>query len=257
LSESSIESAFSEAASLRILDANVRVGRSGIHCEMALTADELIEEMNRFAIGEALVSHLMAEEYDAETGCRALAEAVSRRPQRFVPAWPALPDPPSIARLQTCSPAAVRLSFGAKRHNFSPARWCSGELCEYLAEHSILAVIAREDIEWDSLVELLRDFPRIPVLMLEPGYRADRYLEPLARQYPNFYFDTSTYVAHRQLERWVERFGSGHVVFGSRLPFYTPGASLAVLMTARISDQDRLAIAGATLRRILRLEINS
>ena len=66
-----------------------------------------------------------------------------------------------------------------------------------------------------------------------------------------FYIDTSTYVAHRQLESFVDKFGPEHLVFGSRLPLYTAGAALAVLATARISDEARLSIAGGTLRRLL------
>jgi predicted TIM-barrel fold metal-dependent hydrolase len=145
----------------------------------------------------------------------------------------------------------VRLSYGVKKHNFSSAPWCSGELYEYLEEHSVLTLMVREDIKWDSLAQLLENFPRLRVLLLETGYRADRYLFPLCKQRPNLYIDTSTYVAHRQLESFVENFGPEHLVFGSRLPLYAAGAALAVLATARISDEARLSIAGGTLRRLL------
>jgi predicted TIM-barrel fold metal-dependent hydrolase len=112
--------------------------------------------------------------------------------------------------------------------------------------------ITREDIEWDSLASLLEKFPRLPVLLLETGYRADRYLFPLLQRHSNLYIDTSTYLAHRQLESFVDRFGATQLVFGSRLPLYTPGAALAVLASARISDEAKLAIAGGTLRQLLR-----
>ena len=112
-------------------------------------------------------------------------------------------------------------------------------------------MIAREDIEWDALASLLENFPRLPVLLLETGYRAERYLFPLLHRHSNLYFDSSTYLAHRQLESFVDRFGAGRLVFGSRLPLYTPGAALAVLATARISDEAKLAIAGGTLRQLL------
>ena len=62
------------------------------------------------------------------------------------------------------------------------------------------------------------------------------------------YIDTSTYLAHRQLESFVDQFGPGQLIFGSRLPLYTPGTTLAVLATARISDDAKLAIAGGTLQ---------
>ncbi len=232
-----------------MFDANVRVGRSGVHGDLALEAPELLAEMDRFGIRSALVSHFAAEEYDAEEGNCALAEHLH---ERFVPAWAALPDPPSIERLAARRPVAVRLLFGVKKHNFSPTAWCAGELFDFLQQNQILAVIAHEDLEWDSLAQLVENFPRLRVLLLETGYRADRYLFPLLRRFATLYFECSTYLAHRQLESFVERWGPDRLVFGSRLPLYTPGAALAVLGSARISDQARLAIAGGTLRQLLR-----
>jgi hypothetical protein len=249
LLESAIDPTFSEVSAWDFFDANVRVGPSRVHGDLALETDGLLAEMDRFGIKEALVSHFTAEEYDAEEGNRALARDLH---PRMVPAWAALPDPEFIEKLGALRPAAVRLSFGAKKHNFSPAPWCCGELYERLQECSILMTITRENIEWDSLASLLEKYPRLPVLLLETGYRADRYLFPLLQRHSNLYLDTSTYLAHRQLESFVDRFGPARLVFGSRLPLYTPGAALAVLATARISDDAKLAIAGGTLRQLLR-----
>jgi predicted TIM-barrel fold metal-dependent hydrolase len=241
--------AFAEVAAWNLCDANVRLGHSGTYGEVALETDDLLEEMDRFGIRQALVSHFAGEEYDAEEGNILLARECQ---ERLVPAWAALPDPLFIQKLATRRPLAVRLSYGVKKHNFSWAPWCSGELYEYLQEHSVLTLMLREDIEWDSLARLLVDFPRLQVLLLETGYRAERFLFPLCRQHPNLYIDTSTYVAHRQLESFVEKFGPDHLVFGSRLPLYAAGAVLAVLATARISEEARLSIAGGNLRRLLR-----
>jgi hypothetical protein len=248
LSASAIDPVFREVATWNVFDANVRLGHSGVYGELALKIDDLLKEMDRFGIRRAVVSHFAGEEYDAEEGNNLLACECH---ERLVPAWAALPGPLFIQKLATRHPAAVRLSYGVKKHNFSSAPWCSGELYEYLQEHSVLTLMAREDIEWDSLARLLGNFPRLQVLLCETGYRADRYLFPLFKQHANLYIDTSTYVAHRQLESFVEKFGPEHLVFGSRLPLYTAGAALAVLASARISDEARLSIAGGTLRRLL------
>jgi hypothetical protein len=239
----------SEVADWHIFDANVRVGPSGVHGELALEAGALLAEMDRFRIEKALVSHWTAEEYDAHEGNR-LLELLGQG-ERLVRAWAALPDQDSIGELAANRACAVRLHFGAQKHNFSPAVWCSGELYAYLQNYSVLTLVALEDIGWERLVEVLNNFPRLPILLLETSYRADRYLFPLLRRFPNIYFDTSTYVAHRQLESYVQRFGSERVVFGSRLPLYTPGAALAILASARIPDADRMNIAGKNLRRLL------
>ncbi|HEX5483267.1 MAG TPA: hypothetical protein VFZ08_11645 [Terriglobia bacterium] len=234
-----------------MFDANARVGHSGVHGELALEAPDFISELDRFGIQQALVSHFAAEEYDAEEGNQALARDIPEFPGRLTPAWSALPDSNSIRLLAAHRPAAVRLFFGVHKHNFSFEPWCAGELFEYLQANLILTLVARDDVEWNSLASVLENFPRLPVLLLEPGYRADRYLFPLLERYSNLYFDSSTYVAHRQLEAFVERWGADRLVFGSRLPLYSPGAALAVLATARIPEPARLAIAGGTLRKLL------
>ena len=252
MSASAIDPAFGEVATWNVFDANVRLGHSGVYGELALETDDLLKEMDRFGIRRALVSHFAGEEYDAEEGNNLLASELH---ERLTPAWAALPEPPFIQKLVARHPMAVRLSFGVKKHNLSWAPWCSGELYEYLQEHSVLTLIAREDIEWDSLAQLLGNFPRLQVLLLETGYRADRYLFPLFKQNANLYIDTSTYVAHRQLESLVEKFGPDRLLFGSRLPLYTAGAALAVLASARISEAAKLSIAGGTLRRLLGREI--
>jgi len=249
LCASSLETCLREVAAWHVFDANVRVGRSGVHGELALETSDLLAEMERFGIERALVSHFASEEYDAQEGNRELSQIASKR---LVPVWAGLPDRESIDRLSVYNPAAVRLHFGVSRHNFSPALWCSGELYAYLQDHSVLTLVALEDIGWPALVELLENFPKLPILLLETGYRSDRYLFPLLKKFPNLYFDTSTYVAHRQLEAFVLHFGPDRMIFGSRLPLYNPAAALFVLGTARIGDEARLAIAGGNLRRLLR-----
>lgn len=251
LSKSSINPALEEALAWNVFDANARLGHSGVHGELALEAPGFMSELDRFGIQRALVSHFAAEEYDAEEGNQALARDTRGFAGRLTPAWSALPDSNSIRLLAGRRPAAVRLSFGVHKHNFSFESWCAGELFEYLQANSILTLVAREEIEWNSLASVLENFPRLPVLLLETGYRGDRYLFPLLERHSNLYFDSSTYVAHRQLETFVERWGADRLVFGSRLPLYSPGAALAVLATARIPEPARLAIAGGTLRKLL------
>lgn len=248
MSPSSIEPLFAEAAGWDVFDANVRVGPSGVHGELALDPAGLIGEMDRFGIRDALVSHWTAEEYDADEGNRALARDV--RP-RFTPVWAALPDRASLDALAARRPLAVRLTPGAQQHNFSLSPWSAGPLLEYLQTYSVITLIPRPDVDWDVLVRMLESFPRLVVVLLDVGYRSDRYLFPLLDRFAGLHFDSATYLAHRQLEVFVNSRGSERVLFGSRLPLYTPAAALGVLASARIGSEARLAVAGGNLRRLL------
>jgi predicted TIM-barrel fold metal-dependent hydrolase len=242
------EPLFSEAADWELFDVNARVGPSGVHGELALETAGLLEEMDRFHIRTAVVSHWTAEEYDAAAGNQALERDLH---PRFTPAWAAMPDTAAIESLEARRPSAVRLTPGTPQHNFAPAAWCAGPLFEYLQAKGVLTLIARSDIEWAALAALAENFPRLPIVLLDVGYRADRHLFPLLARFPMLHFDSATYLAHRQLEAYVEQYGPERLLYGSRLPLYTPASSLAVLASARISDAGRRAIAGGNLRRLL------
>lgn len=248
MSQSMIDAVFQEAAGWNLFDVNARVGPSGIHGELALKADALIEEMESFSIQDALVSHWTGEEYDAAEGNLALERDL--RP-RLTPAWAVLPEGQSIDELVARRPLAVRLTPGIAQHNYSLSRWCSGPLFEYLEEQSVVTLIARPEIDWDRLVAVMENFPQLIVVLLDAGYRADRYLFPLLDRFVHLHFDSATYLAHRQLEAFVEQHGADRLLFGSRLPLHTPAAALGVLASARILDKARLAIAGENLRRLL------
>jgi predicted TIM-barrel fold metal-dependent hydrolase len=243
-----IDPFIAEVASWDLFDANARVGPSGIYGERALHSAGLLEEMDRFGIRRAIVSHWTAEEYDAEAGHRALERDLD---PRFIPAWAALPDSDFVDALAKRRPQAVRLTPSLNQHNFSLSPWCAGELLEFLQSASVITLISRADIEWDRLEALLGGFQQLVVVLVDTGYRADRYLLPLLKKFPQLYFDSATYLAHRQLETFVERHGADRLLFGSRLPLYSPASALGVLASARISDEARLAVAGGNLRRLL------
>jgi hypothetical protein len=237
-----------EAADWDLFDVNVRLGPSGVNGELALEKAELLEEMDRFFIRSALVSHWAGEEYDAAIGNEALAREADAR---LTAAWAALPGLGFLEELAKRRPLAVRMTPGVTQHSFSLAEWSAGPMLEYLQDHAILTLIARADIAWTEVVTTLENFPRLRLVLLDAGYRVDRYLFPLLDRFPSLYFDSATYLAHRQLESFVEGRGSERVLFGSRLPLFTPASSLGVLASARIADADKRAIAGGNLRRLL------
>ena len=251
MSQFSSQTIFTEAEAWNLWDVNVRVGPSGIHGELALDAPALLQEMDAYFIRAALAAHATGVEYDEALGNELLAQVTG---PRMIPAWTATPDRPSLDRLAALQPRAVRLTPGKAHHNFPLNAWGAGELLEFLQAQSVLTLIAREDIEWNAVFDLLNNYPRLPLVLLDIGYRSDHYLFPLLKRVPTLFFDSATYLAHRQLEAFVERFGAERVLFGTRLPFFTPASSLGVLASARMKHDDRLQIAGGNLRRLLRME---
>jgi hypothetical protein len=248
ISDDGVTLPLKEAAAWDLFDVNVRVGPSGVHGELALEPADLLKEMDDFYIRSALVSHWAAEEYDAAIGNDSLAQIVE---PRFTPVWGILPQAAFIETLTARKPLAVRITPGLRQHSYSLGKWSAGPMFEYLQGNAIVSLISRADITWDEVATLLENFPRLPLVLLDTGYRADRYLFPLLDRFPSLHFDTATYLAHRQLERVVEQRGSSQLLFGSRLPLFTPSSAIGVLASARISEADKRAIAGDNLRCLL------
>ena len=197
------------------------LGPSGVHGELSLDTTGLLGEMDRYFVKSALVSHWTAEEYDAAVGNDALERDLHHR---FMPAWSMVPDDDFLQTLSSRSVSAVRLT--PTQHNFSLDTWCAGPMLDYLQQNAIVTLVARSDIAWSDIATLLENFPRLPLVLLETGYRSDRYLFPLLKKFPSLYFDSATYLAHRQLEYFVEKHGPDRILFGSRLPLFTPAAAM-------------------------------
>lgn len=239
---------FGEAAGWKVWDANVRVGPSGPHAQLGMSAAELLEEMSSFFIEKAVAAHGTGMEYDCAVGNESLARIAE---PRIIPAWTPLPDRESIEQLARRNPQAVRLMPRNLNHSYPLTPWGAGELLEYLQSRQVVTLVAREDLEWEPLIAILENFPRLQLVLLDIGYRFDRYIVPLLQRFQGLYFDSATYLAYRQLENFVERHGPDRLLFGSRLPLFTPSTALGVLASARISEEARLQIAGQNLRRLL------
>ena len=133
------------------------------------------------------------------------------------PAWVALPGREFVDGLARRQPKAVCLAPKAgEATNFPLTAWGADDLLEYLQANSVVTLIAREAIAWETLVGLLTDFPRLVLVLLDVGYRVDNFLFPLLRRFPTLHFDSATYLAHRQLESFVTRLGWERLLFGTR-----------------------------------------
>jgi predicted TIM-barrel fold metal-dependent hydrolase len=136
---------------------------------------------------------------------------------------------------------------------FSPAPWCAGALYELL-EAMRLPTFVRynpSDLSWNDLHDLLATHPRLPVILRGVSYGIDRTLYALLDACPNLHVETAKYLPFRGLEEIVRRFGAARLVFGSEAPFLSPGAAVAPILTAAITDAERRAIAAGNLRRLL------
>jgi len=245
-------------AELNLFDCHTRVGRVGVppptHFE---TTADLLAELDRQQIVEALVFHATAQELSPPRGNELLRQELAGQ-GRLHPCFVLLPpgtqelaeDEDLVAWLRREQIRAVRLF--PKLHGYALAEWCAGGLLAALEEVRAVVLLDIGQTSWEELAPMLQAHPRLHVILLEPFYRVDRYVYNLWERCDNLHLETATYEVHRGLETVCERFGPQRLVFGSGLPVRDAGGAIAPLLYADLSDEAKQLISGDTLRRLLK-----
>ncbi len=242
---------------LRFFDCNCCVGSSQKQLpETRLGTDELLRVLARCGVERALVVHAHSLELSPSEGNRRLAELCRQR-EELLPCFVLLPHhtgempggPGLIEYLQDGGARAVRLCPGLHRYRLEEP-W-SGDLLATLEQAGYPVLIAATEISHEDLLQVLRDHPRLKLVLLRPWYRDARLLYPLLERYENLYVEISFYQPFRGLEDMVSRFGAGRLLFGSGMPEYDPASTVAAVRWLDVPWEDREAIAGKNLERIL------
>jgi predicted TIM-barrel fold metal-dependent hydrolase len=76
--------------------------------------------------------------------------------------------------------------------------------------------------------------------------------EMMVRQLPNAYLGTESIREYYSLRAALDRLGPEKILFGSDYPLTWPGAGLAVVEGAQVSEEERRLVRGENLERLLR-----
>ena len=245
---------------LDLFDANCMLGRIfAPKPGFPLTVEELLTVMDDFQIPEALVYHALSKEHHPAVGNRLLMEQIASC-NRLHAIWVVMPshtgefpdEEQLVEQMAAQRVRAVRVFPHPDRHNFPLTRWGAGRLLESLQRGRVPLFIDQEEIDFDALHQLCRGYPNLPLVLSNVGYRCDRFLYPLCEEFSNLYIELATYCTHGGIETLTERFGAERLLFGTRLPYFTPGSAIGMLSYANISPADRQLIAGGNLRNLLK-----
>lgn len=246
------------SATLEFFDCNARIGRPTLCREGEITTpEELLAEMDRAHIARALVHHVLAVQWSPADGNAILAEALApydRLLPCFVglpPATRELPPPGEFAAQVRAAHGAVRLF--PKENQFRFADWCLGPLLTELEALGVPVLIELGQTDWHDIAGVLAAHPRLHVILTGTYYRVDRYLYPLWERFENLHVELTTYQVFAGLEKVCKLFGPDRLIFGAELSRLEPGGAVAMITYANIPDDDKAAIAGGTLSRLLGL----
>lgn len=250
---------------IRYFDSFAAIGRrAGKDPEAPWTTAQLLDEMQRCCVHGALVYAHQAKEVHPEVG-NPLVLAECRKYPRLYPCWVALPHhsgefPHPHDLLPEMERQGVHaLKIFPRLYKHAVDRGTLGELFEAMQEKQILLLVDRGEygpavqIEWQEIAWICESFPRLPFLLHSVRWEATRMLLPLAERFPNLYFEFSNYQGNRMLEFWCRRIGHERLLFGTEALEKSIGAARAYVDYSELDDEQRRAIAGGNLQRLLRL----
>lgn len=240
-------------------DCNMRVGRATvIRPEHILDAPGLLAEMDYAGISRALVYHVWAQEWDPTAGNARLLDEIAGH-DRLYPCFLGLPhatdelgDPEDFAAQVSQRHGAVRLY--PQGHSYCLAEWAMGRTLAALADAGVPVLLELSQFAWNELAEILRNHPRLHVIVLQTSYRLNRYIFPLFEEFENLHLETCTYQIMRGIEEVTNKYGPHRLIFGTGLPLLDAGGPVAQITYAELPLETKALIAGGNLARLLGLD---
>lgn len=226
--------------------------------EARWSLEHLMEDLDLAGIAGAMVHHQQAIHYDPMLGNLRLIEEISAHRERLFPCWIALPslcdDVPRVTDfmrlLRQHDVRAVRIC--SERFNIPVREHLWAELRDALRNENILCVIPTDAfaplMSLDALLNIFRDNN---VLLVGHGWHQWRNVVAWMNQFPNLHLEFSTFQAHYAIEWCARKYGASRCLFGTDLPFKSPGAARGFLDWTFLSDADARLVAGENLRRLL------
>ncbi|MBN2584015.1 MAG: amidohydrolase family protein [Planctomycetes bacterium] len=226
--------------------------------QQVLPLEELLGEMDRLAIGRALVRTAPAD-LDADfVWSNETLLAATETGERLVPCPVVVPsagddlppEPEHIGALIEHGARAVTIRPGPDCWSLAP--WCCGQLMSVLQERRLPVFCQESLVSLEQVAELADRYPDLPLIVAGVVYRSMRKIAPLVMRFDNVYLSTGTnFTVHMGIERLIDLVGPERLLFGTGFPDVEPAMAVGQLMYADLGDDDRRLIGAGNLERLI------
>lgn len=230
-----------------------------------LTADEVLKELDRYRIREALLFHSACRDsLDPQANLALLKEiqrsAASR--QRLHACWSVLPGEgrrlPEAARviqdLRDHGARAVRVFPRNHGYRLEDLR----EILAALEEHHAPLLVdygitfPHNDLtDWESVEWVLRNHPGLDLILCHPPSRKNFRIFQMMELSRRFHLSPAGFRIHQEVLAITRLFGPRALIYGSHLPYVTAAAPIAEVIYSGLREAEQKQIAGDTLRALL------
>lgn len=244
-----------------IIDFHAYIGESRLYGQKYEKAKSLVEIMDRFKIDKAVL--LPTASPPVPKYYEDVVEAVKEFPDRFYGVF--LANPRDKNTCDTLDRVVTQYGFrGVKLAPTFMGFPIDDETLVYpiirkAKELGVFVIVHSDPFLYGSPWQiglLAMDFPDVPIIMAHMGMVEFIFTDgaiKMAKRAPNIYLDTSASTSDSKVALAVKEIGGARVLYGSDMPFHSPGYEMARVQFAEISDKDKKSVLGESAARLLRL----
>lgn len=245
---------------LQLIDTQIGFGGATPGHAETVTATQVIDEMRRLDISQALV-RITPEALDSDLWLSntKLYAACAEHPKRLIPCPVVVPNaaldagPEEIQLSDHIRRGARAVCVRPQTDCWSLAPWVCDRLFQALEAHRLPTLcLMQNGFTLEEIGQLSARYPRVPLLFSVDTYRNLRTLLPLLRTFGNVHLLIgSIYTYHAGLEQLVAEVGAERLLFGTGFPAAEAMAAITQLTYADISAAARRQIGAENFTRLV------
>lgn len=226
---------------MKKLDAHAHVGAFGGWANVAITAGELVKQMDAYQIEKTVLCSTDS------TDNHLTAEAMEKYPDRFCGLVFANPLEGEKAVREIYDLVQNKGFCGIKLHPLQHAYVADGECLDPIME------AARElhipvfmhsghppfSLPW-SIALLAERFPDVNIVMIHMGHGHGVYIDAalkMAKRYSNLYLEMSGMPMNSKVKEAYETVGNNRIFFGTDAPFHHPSIEIQKVLTSGLTEK--------------------
>ena len=235
------------------IDAHSHVGYFGSWCDVGITPEELIAQMDEYNVEKSVICTYPIQDS---------LDAVDKYPDRLVgAAWLNPMDPDCLDILKDA----------VKNHNFKAVKlhpleqaYCPNDECVFpiaeLAQELEIPLMIHTghppfSLPW-SVAQLADIYPDLPMVMIHMGHGNGMFIQSaldMAKKYPNLYLETSGMPMHTKIKESYRDIGSDRIMWGLDAPFRHPAVEMLKPIVSGLTDEELEDVFYNNVKKLLKL----
>lgn len=218
--------------------------------------EDILQLMNHFGITKALIhSNFAINNGNIETGNQHIIDAYKNNRDRFAPAFVIKPNPYNPKAIEEYILKMQKYSVKALWLGIKPQLlwiWAYKDILIECCKRKIPIFINREDTHPEHIYKLCKSFPKARIVLVGISYQEDWWLYPLLKEFKQVRVSTGHfYIPTYNPMTFIKHFSANRLLFGSGLPFFSPGGMISHITYANIAEKDKQLILYKNLEQLL------